>query len=327
MLTEWSAIRRIVFSLLLSVLSQSAVAHGGVVQEDDLCVIKVGFLRAHFKVYQPLASGHEQFCEDLPAASESVFVMEYLHASLATMTIDFRIIRDVTGKGRFARLEDVEQIDNLEQATVFYQPAMVEPDVFTVIHDFAEEGDFIGIVSATQPDNQKVYAAVFPFEVGFTGAGYWPFFIGAVVLLQLQYLLMSGRLRRWFRRPSSGVATGLCLVLLLLVPTGNATAEKENLLVSYSTPAGPPEINRMHSWILHVETSDGVPVEGAKLTVTGGMPEHDHGLPTQPRVTEELGGGNYRLEGMRFHMSGYWEIEVTVVTPEGSSLVVIPFQL
>ena len=154
---------------------EAVFAHGGVVQEDDLCVIKVNYLRAHFKIYQPRASGHKQFCEDLPLASESVFVMEYQHDALKGMPIDFRIIRDVTGKGRFARMEDVEEIDDLDSATVFYQEAVIEPDVFTVMHEFAEEGEFIGIVSATQPDTSKVYAAVFPFEVGFTGIGYWPF--------------------------------------------------------------------------------------------------------------------------------------------------------
>jgi hypothetical protein len=50
-------------------------------------------------------------------------------------------------------------------------------------------------------------------------------------------------------------------------------------------------------------------------------------LPTRPRVTSELGDGDYRLDGMRFHMHGYWEIEVTVVTGQGSTVIVIPLQL
>ena len=54
-----------------------AFAHGGVVEEDDLCVIKVSYLRGHFKIYQPLIDGHKEYCEDLPNATESVFVMEY----------------------------------------------------------------------------------------------------------------------------------------------------------------------------------------------------------------------------------------------------------
>lgn len=311
--------------LASTILPGAAVAHGGVVQEDDLCVIKVDYLRAHFKVYQPRISGHEQFCEDLPVASESVFVMEYLHDALGIMPIDFRIIRDVTGKGRFARMQDVEQIEDLDHATVFYQPALAEPDVFTVVHEFTEEGEFIGIVSATHPDTKKVYAAVFPFEVGFTGIGYWPLFVAALVLLQLQYLFMSGRLKRWMGR-WRGSASVLYLCALLLVSTDTVLAD-DGLRVTYAAPPGFPDINRIHSWILHVETAEGEPVENATIDVIGGMPEHDHGLPTRPRVTEELGGGDYRLDGVRFHMRGYWEIEVTVTTEDGTSVAVIPLRL
>jgi hypothetical protein len=327
MTIEWAAIRFFAICILSALFPQAATAHGGVVQEEDLCVIKVNYLRAHFKVYQPRVSGHEQFCEDLPAASESVFVMEYQHDALRSMPIDFRIIRDVTGKGRFARMEDVEQIDDLDSVTVFYQAALTEPDVFTVVHEFVEEGDFIGIVSAIKPDTNKVYAAVFPFEVGFTGIGYWPFFIAVLLLLQLQYLLMSGRLKRWVGGKWPGVAASLCLCMLLVIPEESVFAEGDGLRVTYASPSGAPEINWIHSWILHVESADGVPVENAKIEVSGGMPEHDHGLPTQPRVTEELGDGDYRLDGVRFHMRGYWEITVTVVTEEASSVVVIPLQL
>ena len=297
-------------------------AHGGVVQEDDLCVMKVSYLSAHFKIYQPRSAGHEQFCEDLPAAGESVFVMEYQHDSLSTMPIDFRIIRDVTGKGRFARIDDVEAIADLAEVTVYYRPETVAPDVYTVVHEFAEEGDFIGIVSARHPETGKVYAAVFPFEVGYTGLGYWPFFLGLLALIQIHYLIMSGRLKQWLGR--SGAATAGIAVILSLLPFTSFAGE---FVVTYTTPDGAPEINRMHSWVLHIENESGVGIEGASIDVVGGMPEHDHGLPTQPRVTAELGGGDYRLDGMRFHMSGYWEIVVTISTGESQSTVTIALQL
>ncbi|MDH5501469.1 MAG: FixH family protein [Gammaproteobacteria bacterium] len=299
-----------------------ADAHGGVVEEDDLCVIKVNYLRAHFKVYQPGTSGHKQYCEDLPDAGESIFVMEYLHDSMSEMSIDFRIIRDVTGKGRFARVEDIDQIPDIDSATVYYRPPVVEPDVYLVNHEFTEEGDFIGIVSATQTDTGKVYAAVFPFEVGYTGIGWWPFFVGLLVLVQLQYLLASGKLKQWFAR-TPAIAGSMLLYLMLYSPASIA----ESLVISYTPLDGPPQVNRMHSWILHIETEDGVGVEGATVTVDGGMPQHDHGLPTRPRVTEELGDGDYKLDGLRFHMSGYWEIFVTVTTESDVSTVTIPLQL
>ena len=82
--------------------------------------------------------------------------------------------------------------------------------------------------------------------------------------------------------------------------------------VSYAPEQEPIPLNEMHSWILHVETADGQPVENATITVDGGMPQHDHGLPTAPAVTEDLGGGDYRLEGVKFHMNGWWEVKISV---------------
>ncbi|HNP62706.1 MAG TPA: FixH family protein [Woeseiaceae bacterium] len=312
----------IIFLLFFVFGHNVALAHGGVVEEDDLCVIKVNYLRAHFKVYQPATRGLEQFCEDLPTATQSIFVMEYQHDSLSQMEVDFRIIRDVTGKGRFARLEDVEQIADIEGATVFYQAPVVEPDVYLVSHEFVEEGDFVGIVSARQMQSGKLYTAVFPFEVGFTGLGYWPFFIALLVILQIQYLYMSGRLRKWFGRN-----TGAASLLLVALFFAMSDAKASGLRVSFTAPEGQPRINQMHSWILHIVDESGRAVEGAIVEVDGGMPKHDHGLPTKPRVTEELGGGDYKLEGLRFHMSGYWEILVRVTTDAGTTVVTMPLQL
>jgi len=179
--------------------TQQAEAHGGVVADGDLCIIEISYLQAHFKIYQPLIDGHEEYCEDLPNATESVFVMEYMHDELARVPIEFRIIRDVTGKGRFANWQDIAEISDLDAVTVYYQAPVIEPDVFTVIHDFKEGGDYIGIVKAMPESGDREYVAVFPFEVGYTGLAYWPFFIAAVLLIQFQYLWMSGRFARWRR--------------------------------------------------------------------------------------------------------------------------------
>ena len=192
-----STLRFPLAAVLLLAICHLAHGHGGVVEEEDICVIRISYLKAHFKIFQPLIDGHDEYCEDLPNATESIFVMEYLHDELQRVPIDFRIIRNVTGKGRFARWEDVVGIEDLDRVTVFYQPPVIEPDVFTVIHNFDEEGDFIGVVTASPASDDRMHIAVFPFEVGFTGFGYWPFVVGAVLLIQLQYLFMSGRIAKW----------------------------------------------------------------------------------------------------------------------------------
>ncbi len=82
--------------------------------------------------------------------------------------------------------------------------------------------------------------------------------------------------------------------------------------VRYASELDPVSINEVHAWTLHVETADGQPVDDAVITVDGGMPEHNHGMPTQPEVTENLGDGNYRVEGMKFQMPGWWTITFTI---------------
>lgn len=181
-----------------------AEAHGSVTPDADLCIIRIGFYKAHFKIYLPESHGHKEFCEDLPGIGHSIFVMEYEHDGLAETPIDFRIIENVTGQGRFTNLDQVRQLGSLADITVFHHAAAVQRDVFIAAHTFEAPGQFVGIVTVERPDGDGLYTAVFPFEAGFTGPGYWPWIISALILLQLNYLWMSGRLTR---SKSSGAET------------------------------------------------------------------------------------------------------------------------
>ena len=89
------------------------------------------------------------------------------------------------------------------------------------------------------------------------------------------------------------------------------TTENGVFKVSYSSDEN-IVINKMHTWTLHVETVDGQPVENAVITVDGGMPQHGHGLPTAPQVTEYLGNGDYLVEGLKFQMGGWWEVRFNI---------------
>ena len=69
-------------------------------------------------------------------------------------------------------------------------------------------------------------------------------------------------------------------------------------------------------------TPQGTVVEDAVVAVDGGMPQHGHGLPTEPRVTEYLGEGHYRVAGVRFNMGGWWELKFAISAPPGDDTVV-----
>jgi len=317
--------RRLVAFACCFLLPSVSLAHGGVVEEDDLCVINIGYLKAHFKIYVPQEKGHTEYCEDIPVRGESVFVMEYQHDGLSEAELDFRIIRNVTGKGTFARLEDIEAIDDIEVVTVRYEPPAIVPDVFTMLQAFDEDGEYIGIISAARADSGGVYTAVFPFEVGYTGLGIWPWVIALLLLLQLNYWLMSRRRRVTEAVVMLVAAVVLSPAVLAAEPTWDSAAGY--FRVSYTSDLEPVTINTMHGWTLHVETPDGEQLEGVTLTIDGGMPEHNHGLPTAPRVVAELGDGDYRIEGLRFHMSGYWEIRISIDAGDRRDVVTIPLQL
>lgn len=82
--------------------------------------------------------------------------------------------------------------------------------------------------------------------------------------------------------------------------------------VAIDSNLNPIVLNEIHSWTVHVETADGQAVEGAQITVDGGMPEHNHGFPTAPEITDDLGDGDYLLEGVKFSMAGWWELKLNI---------------
>jgi hypothetical protein len=91
--------------------------------------------------------------------------------------------------------------------------------------------------------------------------------------------------------------------------------------VSYTPASGTVPVNQMHQWTLHVETADGQPVENATITLDGDMPQHGHGLPTSPQVTEYLGNGDYLVEGLRFQMGGWWVMDFAITAVGQSDTV------
>ncbi len=193
-------ILRSAYLLCLLLWPWDASAHGGVSLNDDVCKISIGYLDAHFTVYQPAISGSEEFCEDIPDAANSVFVLEYLHDFLQELAVDFRIIRDTNDFGVFANWDDVAGLEDIEKYTVFYQPPLRKSNgALTVNYNFRQAGGYIGIVTAMHPDKDKTYHAVFYFQVGGADYGYLPLIVLLLVLAH-GFFWVGNRL---FRPPGS----------------------------------------------------------------------------------------------------------------------------
>jgi hypothetical protein len=125
-----------------------------------------------------------------------------------------------------------------------------------------------------------------------------------------------------------GLAFGAYLVSPLAAPPAAALDQSRTrtgaagLFVAEIAPdASGIRQGELQTWTLTVKTPDGTPVENAEIKVDGGMPEHNHGLPTAPRMTQYLGEGRYRIEGVKFSMSGWWELHFEITSSAGTDKV------
>lgn len=73
-----------------------------------------------------------------------------------------------------------------------------------------------------------------------------------------------------------------------------------------------PAVGKFQTWLVRVSTAQGEPLRGAHLGVSGGMPEHGHGLPSRPQVEPGAQPGEYRVSGIQFGMPGWWELNLYI---------------
>lgn len=79
--------------------------------------------------------------------------------------------------------------------------------------------------------------------------------------------------------------------------------------VTYTPSPDPIPFNDFFDLVIDVDADD--------IAVDATMPAHGHGMNVVPTVTSD-GDGLWTVEGMLFHMTGEWELVVTV-DPEGAA--------
>ncbi len=128
----------------------------------------------------------------------------------------------------------------------------------------------------------------------------------------------------------------LCCLTALLASFPVAAGERQADLQATSaqgstlrifSAVSPIRINTLHAWQLQLSDASGAAITDATISVTGGMPEHDHGMPTQPVVTGSPAAGSYTLQGLRFHMPGAWEVEFLIEHDGVQETLLVAFEL
>jgi hypothetical protein len=116
----------------------------------------------------------------------------------------------------------------------------------------------------------------------------------------------------WTLFGGSGGSTASAQPAAAAKPTLTSTTPQRGGMLKIQIGAAPPSIpiGVTHAWTVSVSSAGGDPVGGCKVEFDGSMPEHGHGLPTAPRVSAGPNSGQYRVEGVRFSMPGYWRLDV-----------------
>lgn len=91
--------------------------------------------------------------------------------------------------------------------------------------------------------------------------------------------------------------------------------------VSLSRLGDLPPLNEMHRWRVQLAAPDGTAISGAKFAIAGGLRDRPHPLPTDPRVTRDLGHGRYLIEGIKFDRHGWWRLKLEIWSAVGEDTV------
>lgn len=106
-----------------------------------------------------------------------------------------------------------------------------------------------------------------------------------------------------------------------LIVTNDLYSEGGSIRITYYLEGENAPLNDIHSWMLLLEDKHGAPIDDAEIVVSPDMPEHLHGMLTKAEVHKLDEPGMYRVDGMKFHMPGWWEITMDVSTSKTRDLV------
>ena len=105
-------------------------------------------------------------------------------------------------------------------------------------------------------------------------------------------------------------------------PEQTATSDRGIYQVTIRPRNDTVPVGELHEWVIRPQTAAGAGFVPTELVFMAGMPGHGHGTTSEPRVTEYLTDGSFLVEGVKFNMTGLWNIIVSVTGPAGPDRVV-----
>lgn len=88
----------------------------------------------------------------------------------------------------------------------------------------------------------------------------------------------------------------------------NAEGQTQQFSARFSPIESQLVLGQHSQWLLELRDSKNKAIDNASIAISAGMfgEGHGHGMPAAPAVTEYLGEGVYKIEGVLFNMLGSW---------------------
>ena len=139
----------------------------------NMCMVMFGYDMIHITAYQP-GKSRSEYCEEIPATGKTILVFDIENPKFRDLPIELRIIRDP--------LVPITPETDLAALTEVHLPArLYRTGTFNLEHDFSKNGHYIGIVTLTQENGERV-SSQFKFSVGETLWLYVPQILGGVFI-------------------------------------------------------------------------------------------------------------------------------------------------
>ncbi|NTS75927.1 hypothetical protein HR060_03515 [Catenovulum sp. SM1970] len=103
----------------------------------------------------------------------------------------------------------------------------------------------------------------------------------------------------------------LCLIWLCAFASSAFSQEKNDKkthTLKWLT-SSEAKLNQFSTLDFQLIDVSGQLLKGADFTITGAIPAHAHGFITEPKLME-VSAGHYQIQGLKFHMYGYWLLEL-----------------
>lgn len=165
----------------------SAMAHGNVTIEEDICMRRIGGNMVHFSAYQPQNEPKAQYCTEIPEGGDTFLVVDLIDNSLRNLPLGVRIVKGQAEGGK----------DEEDQTVAYWKPVS-HPDGVVRGEATLEKGFYRLIITAEglSPSSYLLRVQQVDYsKIGRKAVG--PLMVLLVLALVAYEFSKSGRMRRW----------------------------------------------------------------------------------------------------------------------------------